>query len=84
MTKPRNQRRSSARGFPALTDDQVRFVIDHAYQPGHSQKQLAEKFGVAKGTISAIQQGRTYKHIQEEYHDPEDGVDEDDNGEDLI
>lgn len=72
------------KGRPALTDDDVRYIIENAYTEGNSQRQLAERFDVSKGTIAAIQQGRTYKHIQEEYHDDEVGVDEDDNGEDLI
>ncbi len=75
---------NSYQGRPTLTDDDVRFVIENAYTEGNSQRQLAERFNVSKSTIAAIQQGRTYKHIQEEYLDDEVGVDEDDDGEDLI
>ena len=78
MNTPRT-RNTSGIGKPALTDDQVRYIIENAYTEGNSQRELAEKFDVSLTTIRAIHQGRTYKHIQEEYFD-----DEDDNGEDLI
>lgn len=55
--------RGEARVSSKLTEIQVRAIIRQL--PGKTNQELATAFDVSTSTISAIRQGRTWRHIWE-------------------
>ena len=46
-----------------LTEGKVR-RIKKSLRRGVTQKVIAERFGVTRGTISSINNGKTWRHVQ--------------------
>lgn len=58
-----NVPRGELNGHSKLTEEQVRLIFNAYHDGAYFQYELAEMFGVNKGTIQAVVSGRSWKHV---------------------
>lgn len=53
-----------------LTEDEVIAIYREAHRECHTQREIAERYGVSPQTISHIKHGRVWSHVTEDVNPP--------------